>query len=158
MKLKAFTLIELMVTLAIFSIAMLTITGILSLGMKNLELYSRGSYSHLPVILFSKVLENILINSYDVSLNSNGNYEIQSFTNIRYEVVVSISNKEIQLIEYDGIKKPRPKVFKMEKMQSADFKFIQQNGRNGLDLRIDLKGSVFERYFLLGYKRKEAEL
>jgi prepilin-type N-terminal cleavage/methylation domain-containing protein len=152
---KAFTLIELMVTLTIFSFAMLAIMGIMNLGLKTLERYTRQSDIQLPIYLFSRVTEGILASSFNIKQATTNVYYIDSFDNKNYEI--QLNKNQILLFENEK-GQTRHRSFNIATNTNVEIKIIQANGRKGMELLVKAKGFSLDKYMLLGYIRAEEKL
>lgn len=151
LRLKAFTIIELLVSLTIFSLAMAAVIGIVTLGMKTLEKYSAENAEQTRALLIYKVLEGVIQFSTDITAKGSDSFQIAS---AEKDYLVKIEDKSLIIEEWKGFLFVRKRIFKTGEYSSMALSIVTAGGKKGLLFTMN-KGPVqLERLFLAGYQRK----
>ena len=149
---RSFTLIEMMVSLTIFSIVMVSIYSLLSMSINMINNMAGSDESSTEAILFSKFLEFQARDAYGFEQETNGIFLLRGFTK-NYRILVSGNAVLMDLLGKHGIKGRR--VFLMKKLKQVELTPLGHGGREGIHLRIRQQSGTIDKYILLGYKKGE---
>ena len=148
----AFTLIEMMVSLTIFSIAMVAIYNLLSMSLSMINNMAGSDESSTEAILFSKFLEYQAHDAYHFEKQTNGVFLLCGFKQ-NFRIFITGNTVLMDTLGKEGIKNRR--VFPMEKLKQLELTPLGSGGREGIHLKILQKSGTIEKYIILGYKKGE---
>lgn len=153
MKLKSFTLIEMLVTLTLFAMSMMVIYNLMASALSMINNMNSGDSARTAGTLLAKVLDSTLRDSHNIYLGTNNSYIVESADNIRHRL--TLKNKICIIDELKNRQLINKRVFNMETAERVEMRIIDDSARKGLDLSIDFKGSRLHRIIILGYRRRE---
>ncbi len=147
-KIKAFSLIEMLVTLVIFSICILAVYGVMEANLRLInKLYSSGA-NETQAIILSKNIENIVKNSAAIEENGKGEIILHSFNNSDYFINISGNNCLIQekrknILWYE-------KDYRFDDAGELSVEILQKGKIYALRLKIKLNEMNIDRTILAG--------
>ncbi len=154
-KTPAFTLIEMMISLSLFAIAMLAIINLLSASMRLMTGVVGSDESRTQAILLSRIMDSIVRDSYQVTQLTNGTVILQTFSGTRQDFYVK--GKQVYLDKRTAQGLVGQKVFSIDKAIKINMAVIEESGRKAVDLLIDMPGQDISKIMILGYKKGEAK-
>ncbi|OHD53376.1 MAG: hypothetical protein A2Y33_05545 [Spirochaetes bacterium GWF1_51_8] len=149
---KGFTLIEMLVTLTVFSLSMVTIVNLLTGSLKIMERITGGDNSKTSAVLLIKVLDNTFKNAYNITSETNQTYIIELFDQKTLKLVQK--DKMFYLADYQQGKMINTRVFQIDSAKSFQSSILETGGRKGFKLTIEFPNGTINRVFILGYKKK----
>lgn len=149
---KAFTLIEMLVTLTVFSLSMITIVNLLSSSIKIMDRITGGDNSKTSAVILTKLLDNTFKNSYNIMNLTNGIFLIDTFDNKTLQLV--LKDKVVFYADYNDGKLMNTRLFKIESAKSIQGQVVESGGKKGFRLTIEFEYGKIIRLFVLGYKKK----
>jgi prepilin-type N-terminal cleavage/methylation domain-containing protein len=151
---KAFTLIEMLVTLTLFSMSMIIIYNLLSTTLGVMNNISGGDESRTSAILFAKLLENNLRNAYNIYEDEESTFVIEGFDNRTF--VFTARDKICYFSEIKDDKIFDTKTFTIKTAESIDFEILETQRRKALEINIKFKGvGDIKKTIILGFKKSE---
>ncbi len=156
-RLNAFTLLEMLFSLSLLSIAFIVILVILEINFQIIGKSFSGNSSaneSFTLNLLSLKLNSILNNSYSIEEISRNTFLIHSFNNDIYQF--KIENNSFLIEQISGLNKNQ-QTFKLEKASSIQTGIKKSSGRIGFYLSFEGKNYKSERWFILGYLKRELQ-
>ncbi|OHD62546.1 MAG: hypothetical protein A2014_00280 [Spirochaetes bacterium GWF1_49_6] len=149
---KAFTLIEMLVTLTVFSLSMITIVNLLTTSIKIMDRITGGDNSKTSAVILTKLLDNTFKNSYNIKNTTNQIYLIDTFDDKTMQLV--LKEKSVLFADYKDGKLLNTRLFKIDSATSILGEVVETGGRKGFRLTIEFAYGKISRLFVLGYKKK----
>ena len=150
-KFNAFTLIEMMITLTIFSITLAVIYNLMGVSVGLLERLSFKQKSQTEILLFSKILEKILRSSHNIEKINGNFYVINDIDNNIYEVIQT--NKKFIINEIKENNVISKKIFNLTDINEIKTEILGEEKRKILHLYIKYNIHEIDKYIVLGYKK-----
>lgn len=152
-RLAGFTLIEMMVSLSLFAVAMLAITNLLSTSMRLMKGIVGADENRTQAVLFSRILDSVVRDSWELSQHTNGTLYLNGFSGQRYTVYRK--GPQLYLEKSTGSQPLSQKVFTLDSAAALRMEAVETAGRKAVRLFIDLPGQDINKVMLLGYKKGE---
>lgn len=149
---RAFTLIEMLVTLTVFSLSMVTIVNLLTTSIKIMDRITGGDNSKTSAVILTKLLDNTLKNSYNIKNTTNQIFLIDTFDDKTLQLV--LKEKSVLFADYKDGKLLNTRLFKIDSAKSIQGSVVEAGGRKGFNLTIEFEYGKINRLFVLGYKKK----
>ncbi len=149
----AFTLIEMMVSLTLFAIAMLAIVNLLTTSVRLMETMSGADDSKTQALLLSRIMENTARDSYAVQQYTNGSLLLTDFSQFRNQFTTM--GKAVFFDKYGKQGLISRKIFVLDNANAIEIKMMKNSGRQAISLYIDLPDQDIKKIMLLGYQKGE---
>lgn len=154
-RLNAFTLLEMLFSLSLLSIAFITILVILEINFRILGKNLSGNVSvddSSALILLTLNLDSILNNSYSIEKIAENAYLIHSFNNKIHRLKIDKSSFLIEQIS--GLNKIQH-FFNFKNASLIHTEIKKAGGRTGFHLTLEGKNYKIEKWYLLGYLKRD---
>ncbi len=153
MKFKAFTLLEILIAIVLFSFCMLIIVSLITTNLRLIDKLYNSDKTRSNTILLTKALDNIVRDSYNIIERDKNDCILHSFNGSRYEIAVSNSFFFIKEFKKDVLWNERS--FSLDNTAAVNIKPVKSLGKNALRLRIEAKGIDIDKIMLAGYQKNE---
>lgn len=154
MKFRAFTIIEMLVTLTLFAMTLVVIMNLLGASLNFMQSIGGSDRSKSSGILLVKVLDKTLRDSYRIT-DTNGFYMIDAFDDRRY--AAKILSNSVVLSEYRNRNWEIVGEFVMESADKISLEIVRRGGRQAVRFFAGFPNGDIERTMILGY-RKDIEV
>ncbi|OHD75266.1 MAG: hypothetical protein A2355_16260 [Spirochaetes bacterium RIFOXYB1_FULL_32_8] len=151
--LPGFTILEMLITLTIFSFTMIIVYNLMGMSVRILNRNFGGSSETTQSILFVKFMEYTLRDSYKITLESNGNFLI-NMSDERQLTLVTNTNMMIILEKKDD-QWVNKKLFNLENIKNIVFDILGEDKRTAFRISMKVNRYVMNKTILLGYKKEE---
>ncbi len=153
MKFRAFTLIEMLVTLRLFSMTLIVLPNLLGTSLRFMQTIGGSDRSKSSGILLAKVLDKTLRDAYRIT-ETNGFYMIDAFDDKRY--AAKILSNSVVLSEYRNRNWEIVGEFDMETADEVRLDIVRRGRRQAVRFYAAFPNGDIERTMILGY-RKDTE-
>lgn len=146
---KSFTLIEMLITLSLFSMVMLVIYSLMGTTLGLMDKMIGGDANKTSALIFSKVMEKTAKESYLAETVSPKVFRFLGYNREETMTIISESNCTVNRTQ-DG-KLISSQVFRFTKTNAVQMKVVRSEGKCVVFLTIDVGRSQLEKAFLLNY-------
>lgn len=152
MKFRAFTLIEMLVTLTLFSMIMVVVTGLLGTSLRFMQSIGGSDRSKSSAILLAKLLDKTLSDAYRVTA-TNGVYLIDAFDDRQF--AAEDGTNRFVLSENRGGTWNVIGDFKMDTAKEVRFDLMDRGGRQAVHFTAVFPDGQIDRLMVLGYSKHD---
>lgn len=151
MKLKSFTLLEMIITLTIFAVTMIVIYNLIAVSMRFMESIRGSTEEGSSFVILTKLMDNTLKRSYKLEWTNDG-YLARRFDEKDYFFFVDGNTFVLGQLMEDGFF--RNQSFELESAESIDLELKDNGAIHGLSMTIEFSDEQYQRLFLLGYMKE----
>lgn len=150
-KWPAFTLTELLISLAVYLIAMTGVVSIIAMSAGMLETFSKGYSSRASAVMACKYLESLMNSTCNLTEETGGSILAKTLDGRNIRLSAESNLVRLQEVGPDGM--VREKKLFIRDTDAVSVKLIGQAGRKALCLVSSSKGTAEEKVFLTAYMK-----